>query len=77
MTNIIKERIVLSQEDLPEILTPKQLAQYLGIGYAKALSLLKYGGLPCIRIGNTFRISKQMLIEWLHEEGKREFLQDK
>ncbi len=74
MDKINKERIVLSQDDLPDILTAKEVAQYLGIGYVKALNLLKYGGLPSVKLGNTFRISKDMLIKWLNEEGKREFL---
>ncbi|MCL2704375.1 MAG: helix-turn-helix domain-containing protein [Defluviitaleaceae bacterium] len=59
--------------DYPDVLTPKMLAEILGIGYTKALNVVKYTqDLPTIRIGNTFRIHKGNLEKWLESAQKRE-----
>lgn len=63
-------------KDMPEILNARMICDYLGIGYTKGLSLIKYGGLDYIKIGNTYRITKKAFQEWLFTEGKREFLCD-
>lgn len=62
-------------ENLPEVLTAKDIAEYLDVGYAKALRLLKYGGIPNIRLGNTFRVSKQVFEKWLNKDQKQMYLQ--
>ena len=59
----------------PEIMNPKMISEYLNIGYVKTLSLLKTGTIPCIRIGNAFKIPKKSLIAWLEEPGLRKLLQ--
>lgn len=58
----------------PEIMSAKMISEYLDIGYVKALNLLKTGAIPCIRIGNSFKIPKKSLITWLDEPGLREIL---
>lgn len=57
----------------PDILNPKMISDYLGIGYAKALELVKSGAIPCIRLGNHYKIPKKCLVNWLEEPGYREF----
>lgn len=69
-----EKNIALAMDMLPEILTAEQIARYLGIGYVKALSLIKYGDLPSIKIGNTYRISKQLFKEWVNNPAKRRLL---
>lgn len=59
-------------KDYPEILTAKMIAQILGIGYTKALHTIQYGQMHYIKIGNTYRVTKQSFIEWLFEKEKRE-----
>ncbi|MEZ7892793.1 MAG: excisionase family DNA-binding protein [Candidatus Wallbacteria bacterium] len=54
-----------SLNEYPEILNARNIAEYLNIGYVKALKLLKYGNLPCIRIGNSFRISRAVFEKWM------------
>lgn len=56
-----------SLEKLPDILTAEIIAKFLGIGYVKCLTLIKFGGLPHLKIGNTYRVSKKKLIEWIEQ----------
>lgn len=61
-------------EDLPDILTPKMLADYLGIAYSKALELSRSGDLPCVKVGNHYKIPKAGFIQWLNQPGFHEYL---
>lgn len=56
-------------EDYPEILTARMIAQYLGIGYTKALNLIQYGGINHLKLGSTYRVPKQHFIKWLGLES--------
>lgn len=69
-----KESIEISLAEYPDVLNPKMVAQYLGIGYSKALALIKSGAIPCIRIGNHYKVYKAGLIQWLTQPGYREYL---
>lgn len=51
-----------------QVLTPKEIAKLLNIGYSKTLNLIKYGNLPYIRIGKTYRISRRVFEAWLSED---------
>jgi len=42
------------------------LANYLGIAYSKALELSRSGDLPCIKVGNHYKIPKAGFIQWLN-----------
>lgn len=61
-------------EQIPEIIDPRFIAQYLGIGYSKALNLVKSGALPCIKVGNHYKIPRAGFVEWLHQPGCRHYL---
>lgn len=61
----------ISFNELPDVLNAKIISMYLGIGYVKALNLIKYSGIPYIKIGNTYRVSKNKFNEWLNESGQR------
>ncbi len=52
-------------EDLPEILTARMIADYLDIGYTKALHLIQYEGIKHLQLGATYRVPKQHFIKWL------------
>lgn len=58
----------------PDVLGPKHVSEILGVGYSKALELVKSGAIPCVRIGNHYKISKNSLVEWLEKPGYREYL---
>lgn len=61
-------------DTLPDILDPKMISQYLGIGYAKALELVKKGFFPVIRVGNGFKVPKHSFAAWLEQPGLRKVL---
>ena len=52
-------------ETLPDVLDAKDVASVLGIGYVKALKLMRYGGMNSMRIGRVYRIYKDSFIYWL------------
>ena len=70
---MIKTLSKTSLDNYPEIMDPKMLSEYLDIGYAKALALVKSGIIPTIRIGNHYKIPKKCLNDWLDQSGYREF----
>ena len=51
---------------LPDVLNARDIACVLNIGYVKALGLIRYGGMNYIRIGKTYRVSKQNFVDWLN-----------
>lgn len=60
--------------NLPDIMHPRDIANYLGISYSKALELVKCGELPTIQIRNVYKIPKQGFIDWLCKPGLRKVL---
>jgi excisionase family DNA binding protein len=48
--------------DFPEMLSPKQAADFLGVGRDCIYKRLKYGQLPAVKIGTVWRIPKSELI---------------
>ncbi len=51
--------------DFPEILTPEQAAEYLQLTVDAILSYLEERKIPGVKIGNTWRIRRIMLDQWL------------
>jgi excisionase family DNA binding protein len=60
-----------SLSEYPEIMTARNIAEYMDISYAKALHLLKYGNLPCIKIGHVFKVSRNVFEAWVNEPNKK------
>lgn len=52
-----------------ELMTVKELQDYLGIGRAKAYELVNEPGFPVLRIGRSIRIPKDLLEEWIVERS--------
>lgn len=73
MTNQLKNKRI---EDLPDILTPQQVADYLGISRKKVYELCQmkpdYGGLQSFSIGKSRKIEKSTLLIWLDSLKKGE-----
>jgi len=55
-----------SLASLPDVLDARDIASVLGIGYVKALRLIRYGDMNYIRIGCAYRVSKDNFINWLN-----------
>jgi excisionase family DNA binding protein len=66
-----------SLDALPDVLSPREVASALGVGYAKALHLVKYGKIIHIRAGNHYLITKQKFLEWLHADKTKVIDTDK
>lgn len=49
-------------EEYPEILTPYEVMEILGLGKNKVYELLNQGKIKGVRLGGTWRISKSALI---------------
>ena len=59
---------------LPKLLSVREAAGLLGLGYQKTLNLLKYGDdIDCIRIGNCYKVSVESLSDWISRKGKRSY----
>lgn len=57
---------------LPELMTIKELQNYLGIGKDKAYKLAKSKSFPAVKIGGRYYVIKSNFIVWLgKEKGRR------
>ena len=54
-----------------ELLSVKDIMNYLKISNKKAYSLLKVKGFPQFRIGNTYYIPKQEFENWIIEHARK------
>jgi len=48
-----------------EILTPREAAEYLSVHVRTIYRLAKTGGVPCRKVGGSWRFKKQALDDWL------------
>ena len=61
-------RIVIADLDqLPLVLSVKDVGEVLGIGRNSAYDLIRCGKIKSIRVGKQIRIPKQVLIEFLQQ----------
>ena len=55
-----------SEKQLPRLLTYQQLEQHYGIKVATAVSLVREGRIPCVRLGPRFvRFDVQEIERWI------------
>ena len=54
---------------MPELLTPREVADVLKISYESALAFIKYSGIDFIKIGNQYRVSADKLRAFLSKKG--------
>ncbi len=52
-------------ENLPDLLTRKEVQNILSVGKNTILNLIHIQSLPAIKIGNSFRIKKSDLIDFI------------
>lgn len=55
--------------NLPEMLTPKEVADILKISYESALAFIKYSGVDYIKVGRQYRVTKDKLNAFLMKKG--------
>ncbi len=54
---------------LPDVLTPRQVMDYLQLGRDSVYQLLASGDLPGARIGRSWRVPRRALEEWLERQA--------
>jgi len=55
--------------ETPEILTAKQLAEYLQMDEHTIYRLAKKGKIPAMKIGAEWRFKKNLIDKWIEEES--------
>ena len=55
---------------LPEMLTPKEVAETLKISYEAALAFIKYSGIDYVKVGRQYRVSEEKLKAFLMRKGR-------
>jgi len=53
-----------------QVLTIREVAQYLRLSEAKIYELARNGTLPAVRIGKSWRFQKELLMEWVRKGGE-------
>lgn len=61
----MKQLIYKNYDELPLMLSVKELATVLGVSRTSAYELTKTKGFPSIKIGSIVVIPKEKLIEWI------------
>lgn len=51
---------------MPELMTVRELEQYLRFTKKTIYGLLKKGSIPAVKIGNKWRFDKEVIDKWLH-----------
>ena len=54
---------------MPDMLTPREVAEIMKISYESALAFIKYSGIDYHRIGNRYRVSAEKLKAFLNKKG--------
>jgi len=58
-------------KNFPEILTIKQLGDYLQINPATLYKMARAGKIPCKKISGQWRFKKSIIDKWFEEEYKK------
>lgn len=56
---------------MPDLLSPKQLAEYLQLSQRTVYRLLERGGIPAVKVGGQWRFRKAAVDEWLDVNMQR------
>ena len=62
---------VIKMNELPELMTVKEIRVYLGCSNAKAYELVKRKDFPSFRIGNSYKIRKNDFVDWVNKQKSR------
>ena len=55
-------------DNLPDVITTKQLAEFLQVSEITIKRAIKAGDLQVLKVGRSVRIERQSVIEWLKEK---------
>lgn len=60
--------IVRNVEDLPLVLTPRDLQLLLGLSKNTIYSLLKSKNFPAFKVGKQYRVSQEAFANWMKKQ---------
>ncbi len=60
----------MMQNDLPPLLTPREVATILRVGYPTVQRWCKEGAIPAVKIGKAYRIRREDLESWFEARRK-------
>lgn len=69
----LKELYKMMFPEYPDIVTVAQLQEMLGVSRHLAYDLINDGYIPGVKIGNTFKIPKVNVINYVMNEGTEKF----
>jgi len=64
------QTVYKSMEELPAMLTVKDIKVLFSIGQKQAYELVHTEGFPAVKVGSSIKIPKYLLLKWL-EDGVR------
>lgn len=67
---MVKMERINDWDQLPLLLSVKDLSNVMGIGITASYQLAKRGGFPSLKVGNRIIVPRDALIRWLEEEAK-------
>lgn len=54
---------------MPEMLTPREVAEIMKISYEAALAFIRYSGIDYVKVGRQYRVSQDKLDTFLNKKG--------
>lgn len=55
---------------IPRMLSPREVAEALGVSYEAALAFIKYSSIDFVKVGRSYRVAEDKLTEFLLQEGQ-------
>lgn len=55
---------------IPRMLSPREVAEVLGISYEAALAFIKYSEIDFVKVGRSYRVAEDKLTEFLLQKGQ-------
>lgn len=55
---------------MPRMLSPREVAEVLGISYEAALAFIKYSEIDFVRVGRCYRVAEDKLTAFLLQQGQ-------
>jgi len=67
-TSVSEEMATKENDQLPKVMTVKEVAEYLRVHTSTLYKLVKRGELPAFRIGSDWRFNSEAIDRWLIEQ---------
>ena len=55
---------------VPKMLSPRDVAEVLGVSYETALAFIRYSGIDYLKVGRQYRVSEEKIAAFLSKKGQ-------